>query len=257
MQLSGVIISYNEEHNIERCILSLMRVCDEIVVLDSYSTDNTEAICRKYPVSFYQQAFSGYTEQKNDAVALAKNDFVLSLDADEELSEKLILSINQVKENFQSDAYYFNRLNIYCGRKIRTTSWYPDRKIRLWNRNKAKWEGVRLHEIVKPYTNIKQSFLKGDLLHYSYNTIGDHIAQTNRFTEIASESLYQNGKSSSLFKVLYKTTFAAFKEFIIKRAIFGGRYSIIVAHINVFSVFLKYSKLISIQKQDKMIHEGK
>jgi glycosyltransferase involved in cell wall biosynthesis len=257
MQLSGVIISYNEEQNIERCILSMKQVCDEIVVLDSYSTDKTEAICRKHSVRFYQQAFRGYTEQKNDVVALANNDFVLSLDADEELSEELIMSILKIKADFRSDAYYFNRLNIYCGHKIRTTTWYPDRKIRIWNRCKAKWEGEQLHETVQADPTIKKSFLKGDLLHYSYKTIGDHVAQTNHFTDIASETLFLKGKTSSLFKVIYKTSFSAFKEFIIKRAIIGGRYSIIVAYINVFSVFLKYSKLISKQSQDKKSHEGK
>jgi glycosyltransferase involved in cell wall biosynthesis len=248
MKISGVIITYNEEQNIERCIRSLLPVTDEIVVLDSYSDDKTEDICKMLNVQFFQHKFDGHIEQKNRAVELAKNDFVLSLDADEELSEKLQKSISENLEIGNYDAFYFNRLNIYCGKKIKTTTWYPDKKIRLWNKKMGSWSGMNPHDTVVLKENSKLKYLKGDLLHYSYHSISEHIAQTNKFTDISAETMARNGKRSSIFKIVYKTGFACMKEYIFKYAFLGGMYGFIIAFINVFSVFLKYSKLLSLQK---------
>jgi glycosyltransferase involved in cell wall biosynthesis len=248
MKISGVIITFNEEKNIERCIRSLLHVTDEIIVIDSFSNDKTEDICKSMNVQFHQHKFDGHIEQKNRAVKFAKNEYVLSLDADEQLSEELIKSISGIDEISKSDAYYFNRLNIYCGKKIKTTSWYPDRKIRLWNKNFGIWGGVNPHDTVVLNQNTRKKFLKGDLLHYSYNSIYEHINQTNKFTEISATLLYEKGKRSSVLKILYKTIFAFFKEYILKYAIFGGFYGFIIAYFNVFYVFLKYSKLLDLQK---------
>lgn len=248
MKISGVIITYNEEKNIERCIRSLLPVTDEIVVLDSYSNDRTEEICKMLNVQFSQHKFDGHIEQKNRAVKLAKNDFVLSLDADEELSEKLQKSISENIEIGNYDAFYFNRLNIYCGKKIKTTTWYPDKKIRLWNKKIGQWSGMNPHDTVVLKENSKLKYLKGDLLHYSYHSISEHITQTNKFTDISAETMARNGKRSSIFKIIYKTGFACIKEYFFKYAILGGMYGFIIAFINVFSVFLKYSKLLSLQK---------
>jgi len=217
-------------------------------VLDSNSDDRTEEICKSLGVKFYKQDFLGYIDQKNKAFELAENDFILSLDADEEISGRLINSIQGIKEKPECDAYCFNRLNIYCGKKIRTTSWYPDRKLRLWNRQKGRWQGSNLHEVVVLEPKSIEGFLKGDLYHYSYQSISQHIAQTNKFTDIAANSMYERGKKSSVFKIIYKSFFAFIREYFIKRAIFGGFSGFIVAYINVFYVFLKYSKLLSLQK---------
>ncbi|NPA68554.1 MAG: glycosyltransferase family 2 protein [Chlorobi bacterium] len=243
MKLSAVIITYNEEKNIERCLKSLKDVADEIVVLDSFSADKTEEICKKYDVKFFRHKFDGYTEQKNKAVDLAENDFVISLDADEALSEELKNSIKKLKENPGYDAYKFNRLNIYCGKSVKHTSWYPDRKIRLWNKNKGKWEGDKIHETVKVKQAAKTGFLKGDLLHYSYNSIEEHIAQTNKFTTISAKELFEQGKKSSISIIIIKTIGSFAKEFLFKFAFLDGFYGIVVGGINTFSVFLKYSKL--------------
>ena len=146
MKLSVVIITYNEEKNIERCLNSVKEVADEIIVLDSFSTDKTEEICKRHAVKFFQHEFNGFSSQKNRASGLAENDYILSLDADEVLSERLKRSILKVKENALFDGYFFNRLNIYCGKPIKFTTWYPDRKLRLWNRKKGEWN-KEIHEL--------------------------------------------------------------------------------------------------------------
>ena len=248
MKLSAVIITFNEERNIERCIKSVRSIADEIVVLDSFSTDKTEEICKKHNVNFFRYKFDGHIQQKNRATEYAKNDFVLSLDADECLSDKLKESIREIKKNPKYDAYKFNRLNIYCGKPIRHTSWYPDKKIRLWNRKKGKWGGTNPHDTVILQAETSLNLIKGDLIHYSYESIEEHITQTNKFTTISAKELFEKGKKSNNLIIFVKTIGSFVKEFILKQAFLGGFYGITVAYINTFSVFLKYSKLRTLIK---------
>ncbi|HEX3008578.1 MAG TPA: glycosyltransferase family 2 protein [Bacteroidales bacterium] len=144
--ISAVIITFNEENNIERCIRSLEGIADEIIVVDSYSTDNTVEIALNLGAIVYKQVFLGHVEQKNFALSKTSHSHVLSLDADEELSDKLRESILEVKENWTHDGYYFKRLTNYCGRWIKHTSWYPSKKLRLWDKAKGEWGGVNPHD---------------------------------------------------------------------------------------------------------------
>ncbi|MFI5135444.1 MAG: glycosyltransferase family 2 protein, partial [Chitinophagales bacterium] len=146
--ISAVIITFNEEKKIARCIDSLNGVADELVVVDSFSTDATVEICKAKSVRFIQHAFEGYIQQKNFAVTQATNDFILSLDADECLSEELRLSILAVKNDLKFDGYIMNRRTNFCGQWIHHSGWYPDRKLRLWNRNKGAWGGTDPHDKV-------------------------------------------------------------------------------------------------------------
>ena len=145
--ISVVIITLNEEKNIGRCIVSVLDIADEIVVLDSLSTDKTKEICLNYPVKFFEQPFLGYIEQKNKALEFSTYPHVLSLDADEEISAELKKSIQKVKENGVGDGYYFNRLTNYCGKWIKHTDWYPDQKLRLFDKRKGQWSGTNPHDI--------------------------------------------------------------------------------------------------------------
>lgn len=143
IKLSAVIITYNEEDNIERCLESLEKTADEILVVDSFSSDRTAEICKSKGVEFIQHSFEGHIEQKNYALSRASNDYVLSLDADEALSDKLIQSIRAAKQNWSTNGYSVNRLTNYCGKWIRHCGWYPDKKIRLWDKRKGTWGGDR------------------------------------------------------------------------------------------------------------------
>ena len=191
-QLSVVIITFNEEKNIARCLESVKEIADEIVVLDSFSKDRTKEICASFGVKFYEHAFDGHIQQKNRAITYASHPHILSLDADEALDETLKNSILEVKKNWTHDGYYMNRLTNYCGHWVKHCNWYPDTKMRLWDSRKGSWTGINPHdkyELTRGDKNTKH--LKGDILHYSYYTQEDHYKQVEYFTNIASKAFVE------------------------------------------------------------------
>ena len=159
-KLSVVIITFNEERNIGRCIESVREVADEIVVVDSFSTDKTRAICEKHGVNFIEHAFDGHIQQKNFAITQAKFPHQLSLDADEALSEDLKTEILKIKNDWRYDSYRMNRLTNYCGKWIHHCGWYPDTKLRLYDSTKGVWGGVNPHDKFELNPGSKVGFLK-------------------------------------------------------------------------------------------------
>lgn len=248
-KLSAVIIAYNEEKNIQRCIESLKEVADEIIVVDSFSKDSTIAICHQLGVKVVQHPFEGHIQQKNYAVGLAQHDYVLSLDADEALTEELTQSILAVKGSFLHSAYTFNRKTNYCGKWIRYCGWYPDTKLRLWDKRLGKWGGTNPHDKVIMESNKKSLHLKGDLLHYSFYTINQHIRQINLFTDISAQAAYDKGKRSHLGKIIFKPIFKFFHGYFIKLGMLDGYYGLIICVNSAHAKFLKYTKLYELQKQ--------
>ncbi|WMJ75440.1 glycosyltransferase family 2 protein [Cytophagaceae bacterium ABcell3] len=242
-EISVVIITYNEEGNIERCLKSVKAVADEIVVLDSFSTDRTEEICKKYGVKFFQHAFDGHIQQKNRAITYASYPHVLSLDADEALGETLTESILKVKKEWACDGYYMNRLTNYCGQWIRHSGWYPDRKLRLWDSRKGAWGGQNPHDKYELQTGCKTQVLKGDLLHYSYYSIEEHYAQVDKFSKIAAKVLYEEGKNVSLFFVYLKAVAKFIRNYFIKRGFLDGKMGFTVCRITAYETYLKYHRL--------------
>jgi hypothetical protein len=198
-------------------------------------------------VRFVQNKFIGHIEQKNFALELATHDYVLSLDADEALSLELLTEIKKVKENFLLDGYKFNRLTNYAGHWVRYCGWYPDTKLRLIKKNKAKWTGTNPHDILKMNDNLDSGFIQGDLCHYSYSSITEHITQTNKFTSIAAESAFQTGVQSSIFKIVTRPLLKFLRDYFYKRGFLDGRYGFIICFINSLSAMLKYSKLFELQ----------
>ncbi len=243
IKLSGVIITYNEEEHLEKCLASLVDIVDEIVVVDSYSTDTTQAICKAYDVRFIQQEFLGYKEQKNFAVEQANFDYILSLDGDEALSDTLKTSILEVKKNWQFEAYYCNRKNNYCGQWIHFSDWYPDKKLRLFKKHSGEWKGINPHDSYKLKTNAKSGKLKGDLLHWIYRDYEEHKQKVERFSTIASKAYFDLGIKASLFKLIYRPLWAFFKAYFLRFGMLDGVNGWRICKQTFIVTFLKYKKL--------------
>lgn len=250
IKLSVVIITLNEEKNIERCLASVKNVADEILVVDSLSTDKTKEICERFNVRFVEQKFLGYVEQKNFALQLASYDYVLSLDADEALSTELALEINKIKSAFSASGYSFNRLTQYNGHWVRHCGWYPDTKLRMVEKKKARWVGNNPHDALEVEGEV--GHLSGDLLHYSYDSISSHVLQTNKFTSIEAQALYQKGKRATVTKLVTRPFYQFFKDYFLKLGILDGRYGFVICFINAMYVLLKYAKMMDLENSKKI-----
>lgn len=251
--ISAVIITFNEEQNIARCITSLQKVADEIVVLDSFSTDRTVAIAREMGAVVFQEKFRGYIDQKNLAMKLASHDYILSLDADEELNEQLISSILEEKKNLQYRLYIMNRCTSYCGHFIRHGLWYPDKKIRLFDRKIAKWGGLNPHDKIIVPREFKVAKLKGEILHYSFRTPEDLVWQNNRLSSIAAASLYAAGKKSNWYRLLVHPAWAFINGYFFRVGFLDGFDGFVIAGQTAHQVFLKYSKLYRLQRMERNV----
>jgi glycosyltransferase involved in cell wall biosynthesis len=247
--LSVVIITFNEERNIGRCLESVRGVADEIVVVDSYSTDRTEEICRNYGARFIRHPFEGHIQQKNFALSQATHPCVLSLDADEALSPELKKSVLAARSGWDADAYEMNRLTNYCGHWIRHTDWYPDPKIRLFDKRKASWGGANPHDRVELAPEASQKHIGGDILHYSYHSISQHLQQLNYFTDIGAQVAFEKGKKAPLPVMLLSPVTKFIKSYIIRRGFLDGYYGFLVCAISAFASFIKYVKLRELHRQ--------
>ena len=242
--LSAVIITFNEERNIGRCLDSLAGVVDDIVVVDSFSTDRTEEICTSKGARFIQHKFEGHIEQKNWAITQAIYPHVLSLDADEALDEQLKKSILEIKNDWKHDGYYMNRLTNYCGKWIYHCGWYPDTKLRLWDSRKGNWGGTNPHDKYDLFEGDKNTaFLKGNILHYSYYTTDDHYKQVYYFTEILATAQYKEGKTASALQLYMSPVVKFLRDYIVKLGILDGAAGFDVSRISAYATYLKYKQL--------------
>jgi len=250
-KLSVVIITFNEERNIGRCIESVLEVADEIVVVDSFSTDKTREICEKHGVNFIEHAFEGHIQQKNFANTQAKYPHKLSLDADEALSVELKNEILKIKHDWQYDGYRMNRLTNYCGKWIRHCGWYPDTKLRLYDSAKGRWGGVNPHDKFELNPGSKVGFLKGDILHYSYYSVEEHIRQADKFSTIAAKELIGLGKSVSYFQIIVNPMAKFIRNYILRLGFLDGFYGFIICRIAAHETFQKYTKARQIKCSTK------
>lgn len=246
-KLSAVIITLNEEKNIGCCLQSLQGLADEIVVVDSFSDDRTEEICKTFGVRFIQQPFKGYATQKNFAMQVASNDIILNIDADEVLSPELRNSIIAVKNNWDADGYFFNRLTNYCGTWIRHCGWYPDRKLRLVDRRKAQWGGGEVHEKIIMVQGATTKFLKGDLLHYSYSTVNEYVQQQRHFADLAAKDSLKKGQRSSIFHVVINPLYTFIRKYFLQLGFLDGRNGWIISYTSAKANYWKYSRLRKLQ----------
>jgi glycosyltransferase involved in cell wall biosynthesis len=246
VQLSVVIITFNEEKNIGRCLDSVFGVADEIVVVDSFSTDKTKQVCKEKKVCFVEHNFDGHIEQKNWAITQAKHQYILSLDADEALTPELQEEIIKIKNNWRADGYIFNRLTNYCGQWIKHCGWYPDKKLRLWDSTKGVWGGENPHDkvIMKKGTRIQH--IKQDILHYSYYTLEEHTKQLEYFAEISAKAAFKKGKRSNPLKIIYKSWFKFFRNYILKLGFLDGHFGYVICKNTAKETAIKYRRILEL-----------
>ncbi|HET6994130.1 MAG TPA: glycosyltransferase family 2 protein [Chitinophagaceae bacterium] len=254
--LSVVIITYNEEHNIGRCIDSVKTLADEIIVLDSYSTDKTIQVAQSHGAIVHREKFRGYIGQKNYAMQLATHNYILSLDADEALDEELRVAILEAKKDFPHRAYRMNRCTNYCGRFMHHGLWYPDKKIRLFDRRIAKWGGLNPHDKIELREGFTYRHLKGNILHYAFDTTEDLIWRNNRISSIAAMSLYNAGRRSNWYKMLVRPTWAFVNGYFLRLGFLDGFEGFSFAVNTSHQVFLKYSKLYKLQRSSRQKKAG-
>ncbi|MGP8216449.1 MAG: glycosyltransferase family 2 protein [Bacteroidia bacterium] len=250
VKLSVIIITFNEEKNIGRCLGSVKDIADEIIVVDSFSTDGTEEICKRYGVRFFRHSFEGHIEQKSYALTLSTYQHVLSLDADEALDDTLKKNIADVKENWKFDGYEMNRLTNYCGTWIKHCGWYPDRKLRLYDKTKGGWGGTNPHDKYEMQSGATIGYLKGDILHYSYYTIDDHYKQIEFFSTISSKELFRKGKRTSLIQTWLSPLLKFIKCYFIKLGFLDGKAGFTISRLSAWASYLKYKKLSALYNID-------
>jgi glycosyltransferase involved in cell wall biosynthesis len=240
-KVTATIITFNEERKIERCLESISWA-DEIVVVDSHSTDHTVEICKRFTERVLIRDWPGYIEQKNFAIEKATHDWIFAIDADEEVSPQLQEEIKRLKHfGFMTAGYQMPRKVYYLNRWISHGTWYPDYKIRLFNRKHGKWGGINPHD--KIMLTGKCVKLRGDLYHYTYDNLRSHILQINSFSSISAAELKKRGKRPSLLNIVFNPLIKFINSYIIRRGFIDGVAGFYIAVIIRFEAFLKYIKL--------------
>lgn len=240
MKISATIITFNEERNVARVIESL-RCCDEVVVVDSGSNDRTVEIATKLGARVIETNWRGYAGQKNFAAEEAENEWILSLDADESLSEALEADIWQLKKNGpRFEAYSMPRLAQYLGRWILHSGWYPDRKVRLYDRRRARWVGDFVHESVQVDGSV--GHLNSNVLHFTCDSLSEHLRTMDRYTTLAAEEIVARGGQVGWSDLLLDPAWTFTRSYLIKRGFLDGAEGLAIAWMAALYSFLKYAK---------------
>lgn len=248
-RLSVVICTKNEERNIQRCLNSIQSIADEIVVVDSLSTDKTPALCLATPkVKFYPMPWEGFAQTKNKANQLAQNPYILSLDADEELTPELQQEILKLKNQGLRGVYRVNRLTNYCGTWIHHSGWFPDKKIRLFPKAHAKWVGDHVHEILESPEIKNVTDLKGLLNHYSVYSVSEHLQKIKSYSSLGAEKMAKKKPLVILVtSLIFNPPLRFIRHYILKLGFLDGGSGVLIAALSSYSVFLKYKKALQIK----------
>lgn len=246
--ISGVVITLNEEVHIKQCILSLSEVCDEIIVIDSHSSDRTEEICKSFDaVQFITRDWLGYSATKNEGALLTNNTYILSLDADERLDAEAINAINTLKTSGLSGSYSFNRKNYYGDRWLKHGGWYPDKKIRLYNKATCKWDGNYVHETLQCDKDAT-AHLSGNIEHFTISSRSQHLQTIHKYAKLAAQRDINSGKRLTLFSSVLSCISHFVKLYIIKLGFLDGRLGIEIALQSAKSKWLRYKYAKSAQR---------
>ena len=250
-KLSVVIITLNEERNISRAIQSVQSVADEVIVVDSFSTDRTAEIVKELGATFIQKEWAGYSETKNYANLQAKYEYILSLDADEALDAELKDQIAKVKAQGFTGTYSVNRLTNYCGKWIRHSGWYPDRKIRIFPKSSTKWIGAYVHEELEFEEELPNTELGGHLEHYSYYDYIDHRLRADKYSVLTATKLHEKGEKAGILRPWISATGRFVSMYILKLGFLDGWMGFKIAQISAQSNVLKYRELRRLNREDE------
>jgi glycosyltransferase involved in cell wall biosynthesis len=246
-KLSVTVITRNEAHDIGAALESVAWA-DDIVVVDSLSTDDTAAIARQRGARVECREWPGYIEQKNHAASVAKHDWILSLDADERVTPELAREIRERLSTVPSEAAFrIPRVTWHLGRWVRTTDWYPDYQTRLYDRRTAAWTGKYVHEAVTVRGATGQ--LRGELQHYAYRDIADHLETINRYTSLAARQMHEAGRRAGLLQLAGHPPLAFLRNYVARGGIREGAAGFVISSMNAYYVFLKFAKLWELQRR--------
>jgi len=252
MDISVVIITFNEEERLEGALKSVADLADEVIVVDSYSTDKTLDLAKKYTKRIYQREWTNFADQKNFANDKASFSWILSLDADERVSAELREEILGIKEDEPECAGFSIRRQVYyLGKWIRHSGWYPDRKIRLFRKEKARWEGEYIHEKLVIQGKIEK--LKGSIHHFTYRRIADHLDRINDFSRLGAQKLYTQKKRARWHHLVFLPFFRFIKSFFFRLGFLDGFAGLVISVLNSYAVFIRYAKLKEIWKKGERI----
>jgi len=240
VSISAVVITYNEEANIERCLAGLA-FADEIVVLDSLSTDRTVDLARHYTDRISQREFTGYADQKNAAMQLASNDWVLVVDADEVVTDQLAAEIRKAVESDAYAAYRMPRLSYFWGKPVRHCGWYPDYVVKLMRKSRARYPDRLVHET--PDVDGCVGTLKSDLLHYTYRSFDELCRKMVAYARAAARQKLADGERFRLRKMLFAPGLMFLKKYIIKQGFRDGLRGFVICAMTQVGVFLRYAML--------------
>ncbi len=252
MDISVVIITFNEEKRLEPALKSVAGVASEIVVVDSHSTDGTVKLARRYTSKVIERTWTNFADQKNFANAQAAGPWILSLDADERLSPELREELLALRGAAPAcSGFSMPRQVFYLGRWIRHSGWYPDRKVRLFRKDRAVWEGDYVHESLVLAGTVER--LRGAIHHFTYDSISAHVARINTFSALGAQKLYARGKKGRFVDLLVLPWARFFKSYLFKLGVLDGFPGLVISALNGYAVFLRYAKLREIWKKGERI----
>jgi len=238
--ISVIIITKDEQDNIRDCLESV-KWADEIIVVDSGSADQTECICREYTERFYVKDWPGFGIQKQRALDLASNEWVLSIDADERVTPELKNEIIEKSLNSETEGYLIPRLSYYLGKNIKYAGWYPDYTLRLVKRSSSHFTKDVVHErmvVEGPVGKLLHHFL-----HYPYKDVAHHVQKINQYSSLSAQKMFEQGKDVSWAMILVKSVFGFFRAYILRKGFLDGWRGVVVSLSTALSVYLKYVKL--------------
>lgn len=243
LKIAAAIITLNEERNIERCIIALAKCVDEIVVLDSFSSDRTEQICKKHKVRFIQKKWQGYSKTKNQLNNLIDADYIFSVDADEAPDQELIDDLLRQKEKGFKGIYEINRKTNYCGQWIRYCGWYPEYKMRLFPKDTCRWIGDFVHETLDYDNQFQVHTLKGHLNHFSYYNIVEHKNKALEYSKLSAKKYFKAHKKTFLLQPELSAIMKFISVFFLKRGFLDGNAGFQIAKISASANRYKYKML--------------